>query len=414
MARQFDSNNKSPNPLRIFYRTKWEREVYPENGGIGPKMITDFNFAERLHYGMIDNKNNSIIPNDNYIVSTANGRVFDFVADSYSLMRLNWTSALQRGLASERESAFGALQMVDSYKNPKKRYGEYLDKILRFYNKKHIPNVIGITNITSYESYVNNFFDFLFKNSNNVAITMTRWNTSRHSSIMDSGLAFSYSNIPYDEDQRKVNQIIDHPSFGYFKNLCLNMSFAIDHNRPNILVYDVTSPASVGIRASYGISNLSSLFGTRFIKTYTLDNNLLYNYINIYYNKYALEHPQTKISKVVCGQTVAEYISLSTVSLDKRLYTDLQELELYCKIRNLEEGTPFSEQKVNKIYKKAKYFLKKVDKAKAMGYINEEYRDQVWNKDHGIDDLFKKLEGKTKTQSERDRDGSNRGGSSSY
>ena len=60
MARQFDSNNKSSNRLRIFYRTKWEREVYPENGGIGPKMITDFNFAERVLYGRINRAHDPI------------------------------------------------------------------------------------------------------------------------------------------------------------------------------------------------------------------------------------------------------------------------------------------------------------------------------------------------------------------
>ena len=96
----------------------------------------------------------------------------------------------------------------------------------------------------------------------------------------------------------------------------------------------------------------------------------------------------------------------------------MQELELYCKLRNLEEGEPFSSQKVNDIYKKAKYFLKKVDKAEAMSYINREYRDQVWNKDHGFHDLNQKLRGKTTTQAQRAETGpvSSPGGSggSSY
>jgi uncharacterized membrane protein YgcG len=103
---------------------------------------------------------------------------------------------------------------------------------------------------------------------------------------------------------------------------------------------------------------------------------------------------------------VSEYIILSTVSLNKRPYTDLEELNLYCRIRNLEEGLPFSEQKVGDIYKKSKYFLKKVDKAEAMSYINSEYRDQVWNKDHGFHDLNQKLRGKTKTESQREQAGS--------
>ena len=193
---------------------------------------------------------------------------------------------------------------------------------------------------------------------------MTRWNTSRRSSPLDTGLAFSYANIKFDRDQQKVDQIIDHPSFGYFKNLCLNMGFSIIHNIPNILLYDVASPATEGIRNSYGFYNLSAIFNSRFIKTYTVDNDMLYNNINIYYNKYVQANPQTKIVKIVCGQTTAEYITLSTTPLSNRPYTDVQELEMYCKIRNIEEGSPFSSQKEKNIFKKAKYFLKKLTKQK--------------------------------------------------
>ena len=415
MSRDFDSKNSTkPAAVRAEYRIKWENQAYGVGNPLGGNMVKNTNFVERIHYGFVDELNNSIIPNEEYIVSTQDGRVFDFVADSYSVMRLNWVAALQKGLVSNQRSAFGNLQMVDSYKNPKTRYQKYLGSILDYYNNTHIPNIIGINTITSYNDYVNNFFDYLFRNTSDIAITMTRWNTSRRSNPFDTGLAFSYSSIKFDKDQQKVDQIIDHPSFGYFKNLCLNMGFSIIHNAPNVLLYDIASPATEGIRNSYGFYNLSALFNSRFIKTYTVDNDLLYNNINIYYNKYVQTNPQTKVVKIVCGQTTSEYIVLTPSPLNKRPHTDVQELEIYCKIRNLEEGSPFSKQKENNIFKKAKYFLKKVDKAEAMSYINSEYRDQIWNKDHGIDDLRKKLEGKTKTQTQRERQGPIGGSSSSY
>src|SRR6056300_65501 len=132
MTRIFNSNNKTePNLLRLLYRGKWETEAYPENGGLGPNMVKDLNFVERVHYGVIDDENNSIIPNPAYIVSTENGRVFDFVADSYSLMRLNQAAVAQRGQVPFEGSAVGNLDMVNSYSNPKTRYGEYLGNILQ-------------------------------------------------------------------------------------------------------------------------------------------------------------------------------------------------------------------------------------------------------------------------------------------
>ena len=251
---------------------------------------------------------------------------------------------------------------------------------------------------------------------------MTRWNTSRFSSILDTGLAFSYSEVPYDADQQKVDQIIDHPSYAYFKNLSLNMGFSILHNTPNILLYDVASPATEGIRFRYGLSNLSSLFSSRFIKTYTIDNNVLYNNINIYYNKYALRNRIIKSVDVKCGRTVSTIYHLHPVQITKRMFQDFQEIEIYCKIRNHEEGSPFSHQKIKNIIKKANYFLKTVDKLEAMSYINNEFKDQVWNKNHGYHDLRQKLYGKTTTQAERERTGTlpsrstsrSRGSSSSY
>lgn len=417
MTRNFDSTNKTrPNVNRLQLRGKWETEAYPENNGRGPEMIKDTNFLERVHYGVIDNENNSIIPNENFIVETTNGRVFDFVADAYSLMRLNFTTAIQKGLVSVDGSAFSNLRMIDSYTNPRLKYGEYLGNILRYYNETHIPTIIGTTSIASYNDYVNNFFDFLLNNSNDLPITLTRWNTSYNSRILDTGLSFSYSDIPYDADQRKVDQIIDHPSFDYFKNLCLNMGFSILHNNPNICLFDINSPATRTIRQSYGLYNLNTLFNNRFIKTYTLDNNLLFININIYYNKYAQKNSQTKIVSVQCGKTVSDYIRLSTVPFNHRPYNDLKEIDLYIKIRNVEEGSPFSQAKLKDIYKKAKYFLKKVDKREAIGYTNEVFRNQVWNKDYGYHDTKAKFENKTQTQSQRQQVGasSRRGGGSSY
>jgi len=346
------------------------------------------------------------------MVQTQHGRVFDFVADAYSLMRLNFTTAIQKGLISVDGSAFSNLRMVDSYTDPRLKYGEYLGNILRFYNETHIPNIVGITSIASYKDYVNNFFNFLLNNPIDIPITLTKWMASNKSRILDTGLGFSYANIPYDADQQKINSIIDHPTFGYFKNLCLNMGFSILHDNPNILLFDVSSPATRSIRRSYNLYNLNSLFNSRYIKTYTLDNNILYTNINIYYNKYAQKNSQTKVVSVQCGKTVSEYIRLSPVPYDRRLYSDLKEIDMYIRMRNYEEGSPFSENKLKSIYKKSKYFMKKVDKQEAIGYTNRVFRNQVWNKDYGYDDAKSNFEDKTKTQSQRQQVGaSSRGGS---
>ena len=62
---------------------------------------------------------------------------------------------------------------------------------------------------------------------------------------------------------------------------------------------------------------------------------------------------------------------------------------MYVDIRNYEEEASFSQNKLRNIKKKANYLIKKVDKPKAMSYINTIFRDQVWNRMEGFHDKKK-------------------------
>ena len=123
--------------------------------------------------------------------------------------------------------------------------------------------------------------------------------------------------------------------------------------------------------------------------------------INIYYNEFVTQNPRIKSLQVVCGKTFQSYIELETIDITNVPHSDQVQIENYIRIRNFEEGRPFSRQKEEKINKKAQYLLKKLDKTGATDYINSEFRDQVWNKDGGFDDKVKKLRGKTTSSSQR-------------
>ena len=414
MSRDFNSTNRSDTAWRFLSRAIWDVDAYPENNGLGGKSIKDFHFKERLHYGVIDNHNRSVIPNENFLVNVGTERVFDFVADSYSLAKLNCLAAINKGQLSPDSILGNGLNVNLAYSNPKKNHGKYLNNILEYYNKTHIPNTLGNTSIASYKGYVNNFFNFFLTQDAISILTLTSWMTTNRSSILDTGLAFSFADIPYDEDQRKVDEIIDRPEFDYIQSLALNMGFSIMHYNPNIMVYDLSSPASRTIRTSYGLYNLNTIFNERYIKTYSIDNNIIYNKINLYYNKYVQKNSSNRVVSVKNCKTVSEYFNLDPVAQNRRLYTDEQELELYCKIRNKEEGSPFTTQKMKDIYKKAKYLMKKLDKDSGMSYIDNMFCDQVWNKNNGFHDLKRKLEGRTQTESQRKQavGGPSSGGSS--
>tara|TARA_R100000388_G_C7239968_1_gene160584 strand:+ start:284 stop:1552 length:1269 start_codon:yes stop_codon:yes gene_type:complete len=422
MSRDFNSNNKTQRTItRTHYRGKFKSQAYLENSGMGSKCIKDLHFAERTHYGFIDHLNNSVVPDERYLVSVDNHRMFDFVADSFTLLRLNFISAKNRGLIPSNSPAFAEMNIFKSYENPRIKYGEYLKNILRDYNKTYIPNVVGKSSIASYSDYVNNFFKFFFNEDFNQPLTMTKWNTSINSSVLDTGVSLMYYEMDYDADQQKINDIIDDPCFSYLQNIVLNMSFSLSKENPNILVYDMNSPAGSSIRESYGLYNLKNIFDKRYVKTVFFDNELLYNNINIYFNRYVFENPLIRVLNHQCGKTVSSYIELQNIPFNQRPLTELQELEVYCKIRNKEEGFFYSPQKLNNIIKKAKNFNQKLDNPSAMSYINDMFRDQIWNKDYGYHDIKQKFMGTTQTESQRQQTGGGQstssgggGGGSSY
>ena len=376
-------SNKTSQPNKAWiFKKEWKALAYDGIENPSAKTIVDFNFIERRHYGKIDHNNNSVIPNESFITSYRDGFLFDFVADSLAAMQFNISAAIKKNLLPN-DNIFGKMKILDSYKSPKLRYGEYLGNTLQYYNETHIPNNVGITSISSYEDYVKHFLNFFYKKSIREPLTLTKFLTSNRSSPLDTGLCFKYYEIEVHEDRRKYDEIISHECFNHFQNICLNTGFSIVHNSPNILMYNINSPANRNIKNSYSLYNLDFLFQNRFTN------------INIYYNKYAAKNSLVKSVEVKCNKVESQFIRNAQVPNNYNPYTDEQIISMYIDIRNYEEEASFSENKLKNIKKKANYFHKSLDKMNSMSYINSIFRDQVWNRTDGFHDKKMKLYSKT-------------------
>ena len=78
---------------------------------------------------------------------------------------------------------------------------------------------------------------------------------------------------------------------------------------------------------------------------------------------------------------------------------------MYAKIRNKEEGMPFSPQEMRHIINKSNYLAKKLDKSDGLGYTNKRFASQVWNKRSGYHDFKQKVIGRTQTEAQRQQAG---------
>lgn len=399
MSRKFGNSNKEKPSVSWYYRAKWETQAYRENNGLGPLAAKNLGFVERINYGFIDEDNYSVQPLNQHLVhlnssnQLASPMVFDFVADAFAVMKLNYLAACKKNFIS-KTGIFSDLTALQAYENPVLKYNSYLKNLLDAFNFEQIPNRIGINNITSYESYVKAFFTFAEEKWKDVPLTFSRYQKSYLSSVLDTGLAIRLFDIKYDKDQEKINKMVDSPSFDYFKNICLNTGFSFLHNRPNIILFDMASPAARPFLMRKNLQNVRAIFQKRFDRTYMHDMRLLFNIINISYNNFVLIHPQTKVIKIVCNNIKSNYIYRDSIDINY-IPNDITLIKYCILARNIEENFPFSKQKTKNIEKKALYLQKKFDINRSMGYISNMFKDQVWNKEGGYDDLLKRLQGQT-------------------
>ena len=252
MSRDFRGKNNLPKASQLFYtRAQYQVEAYPENDGDGGKHVKDLLFFERMYYGMIDNNDNSIIPNEDFLAPLAAStnssigrapRAMDFVVRAFADLKRLFDRACASQQISKRNSIFAPFTPVRAYTSPKKDYEISLKKVLTAYNTQVLPNLYDMKNIITFDDYVKTFVDYLSKNPLDHIITLTKWCRSSQSSVFHSGLAIDIAGLDFDNDQAKIDSIIDDPVYPFYANAALNTGFSIMKNAPGVLVADLESP----------------------------------------------------------------------------------------------------------------------------------------------------------------------------
>jgi len=385
----FNFKNNLPTTLAKYYnKMNWKVLSQPQTPS-----TRDLNFIENQYYGLIDTENYSVVPNEQWLSSLTPTEPFEqhkalkFVVSAFNDLKQNYLRACQSGLI-EKKLPFGDLKVVKAYTPPRIKYDNHIGKLFTNFNTSYIPNVVGINNITSYDDYVNAFFRLISNSNQESAISLSKFNKTYSSSVLDSGLAINYFDISMDDDSQKT-PIIYAEGYKFFKKLCINYGFATLHDNPNILLFDISSPAAKKYLQNYGIANTVDLFSKCFIRTYNHDIQYINNNINLYYNKFVSLYPETIETYIHCNKTKQNRIIREQKDYFHNISFDYM-LEKYVMIRNKEESSPLSAGKERYIIKKAKYLQKAVDKTKALGYISKEFKDQVWNKEFGFHDYEKK------------------------
>ena len=412
MSRDFRGKNNLPKASQLFYtRAQYQIQAHPENDGDGGKHVKDLLFFERIYYGMIDGRDNPVIPNEDFLAplpTAGNGntarapRAMDFVVRAFADLKNLFDRACQSQQITMRNPIFAPFTPVRAYTSPKKDYETHLKKVLTAYNTEVLPNLYDMKNIITFDDYVKTFVDYLSKNPLDHIITLSKWCRSGQSSVFHSGLAIDIAGLPFDIDQDKIDSIIDSPVYPFYANAALNTGFSIMKNAPGVLVADLQSPLITKyVSNAYNkIKTINDLFDSRYINSLYIERNILRILLFRYFNFFVSQNILSKTLSVCNGKTLQTYKRRVPITIDQlsNLYPEAYWIDFQIDIKNIEDRVGFSQGKVANIKKEAKNLSKTLDNNAASGYILKEFGNQTWNKPYGYGDLLKHQENLEKSE----------------
>ena len=155
------------------------------------------------------------------------------------------------------------------------------------------------------------------------------------------------------------------------------------------IVADIMSAPMRQYALEYGISESFQVFALRYEKAYTRDLELLKSIFFQGYQNYVTRYPNEKYVTTCLANSAKSVFNLKRreiLTLDSydKIFSNDKWIEVYCKIRNMEENDALHPTKVAKIIRNAKFYNFSVDISESMRYINEQFRSTFKSKPGGV------------------------------
>jgi len=122
-------------------RSLYKREAFPSLSSQQSKPVVDFNFAERVMYGRINEDLNVIVPKQESlktIISQASKTtvtLMNFVADAFSEFEKTFERARNSGKIRQNDPYLSFPQVYNAYNNPKNLYEKYFSEIMQVFEQ---------------------------------------------------------------------------------------------------------------------------------------------------------------------------------------------------------------------------------------------------------------------------------------
>jgi hypothetical protein len=314
--------------------------------------VVDFNFGEKYLYGRVDRNYLSIEPSRIMSSFTTipnsgndNGKieVMSFVAEAFFGLSRHFRRSVQIGAIRDGDPYLSNLIAYTGYKNPKRAYQRYIQSLTKAMLNMKRDKKIKITNIQEFMNFLSDFSKGI---SGSYPITRTGFIRSKINPIVGNGLSLEISDLSYTNDDQKINSFIESPNFEYYLNACNSYGFMVDSSAPWRLVADLDSIAMQGYASKFNYTSTDAVINFAFSKVHNEYFRNFPQFILTLYNNLSSSH----IDFDSCNNR--SYIikpKQYTLEQINNLYNESYFINLYCKLRFLEEEKKHSEAKQKEI-----------------------------------------------------------------
>jgi len=384
----FKGKNNIPSTARLaFERSQYNLKAFPENNGMGPPQVVDFNFAERTFYGRVNNIHDPVLPMINYIKpiyeSNNNESVIlamNFVADQFNAFQTHYIRACRMGLIPRQDAYLSEPRAYRGFEDPINAYQKYINEIFGLYNTEYIYS--RRNEIRSFEDYIRFIPHFMERMTSTFPITLSGFMRSNRSSVFYSGLAIDIGNISFSNDSDKQTILLDNPSFQYYITMAKQYGFSVNKRNPGVLISDLASPATIAYRENYELSTIPEIFNQQYSKAVFEDIDYLSTFLIEYYNTFVDLYPLNR-DIYVCGDSTSEGKITHSNIIEKDYVYNINNINniynLYLIIRNIEERKPYTKRDLNAYYKNALKY-NRISMNTMLSYIEGLFREKYMSK----------------------------------
>lgn len=380
MAKMKPRGNNELNSKYAFVQREFYEEAVDEILSANPNLAL-IDLRKKTLYGKVNLSNEVVAPRPEQLQNYNGSFVtFSFIAEALNDLATKVDTRLNNGTMRSK-GPYADFTISSQGKTWRKEYISYLAQLKESYMTKFLDTPIKKNKIKNFRQFLASFLDFAAAANPGYPMSFAKFYTSRHSSVLTTGLSFEIASEKYGNDFTSVSKYFEDVNFKTFAQEAQNHGFILDRHAPYRLVANLTSQPMKKYMQRNKILNVAAMFDELFFSPLKAE---FYEIARVITAVYSEAFPAESTYAEICYKD-----GKTTYSLKEREVIDLNNfpriddlvsflgietwLRVFSFIKAREVNIDLSQREFDDIVEKAVNLNKSLDIDAALSYINDKF-----------------------------------------